>query len=197
MDVLTELFSSRVKAAVLRLLFGSESGELHVRDLARRAGLNDATVRQELKKLLRLKLVKLERDGNRVYASADATHPLYADLRGLVEKTCGVPAVLREALSSTNGEIQLAFVFGSTAAETQKVDSDIDLLVVGSLSLRQLVKRLSGVGQRLGREINPVLYTPDEFAVKTGRHDHFITTVLEGPKQFLIGDERELKAMAR
>ena len=50
MDTLIELLSSRVKAEIFRLLFALEGRELHVREIGRQAALNDATVRQELKK---------------------------------------------------------------------------------------------------------------------------------------------------
>jgi DNA-binding transcriptional ArsR family regulator len=67
MDTLTQLLSSRVRAGIFQLLFGLSRSELHVRELARRCQLNEATVRQELRKLKRLDLVYERRDGNRAY----------------------------------------------------------------------------------------------------------------------------------
>ena len=99
MNTLSELLSSRVKAEIFRLLFGLQDQELHVRALARQSGLNDATVRQELKRLIRFGLVELRRDGNRVYYRANQQHPLYLEIHNLVLKTTGLVAVLREALA--------------------------------------------------------------------------------------------------
>lgn len=42
--------------------------------------------------------------------------------------------------------------------------SDIDMMVIGDLGLRDVVKRLSGLGERLGRELNPRVFTPAEWA---------------------------------
>ena len=129
MDTLADLLSSRVKAETLRLLFGPGAGELHVREIARRAGLNEATVRQELKRLRRLGLVISRKDGNRTLFRAATEHPLYPDLRGLVLKTSGLADVFREAIASPR--IRVAFVFGSVAEGTEEPGSDVDLMVVG------------------------------------------------------------------
>lgn len=195
MDPLSTLLSSRVKAETFRLLFAPGAGELHVREIARRAGLNDATVRQELKRLTDLQLLACRRDGNRSLYSANAEHPLYPEIRNLVSKTTGLTAVLREALSSAN--ISAAFVFGSLADGTERPGSDVDLMVIGDLTLRHVAKLLSGAGSRLSREINPHVLTPEEFAKRRKRKEHFVSSVLSGPKLFVIGDARELGAVGR
>jgi predicted nucleotidyltransferase len=190
MDRLSLLLSSRVKAQILRLLFGVAAPELHLREIARRAGLNDATVRQELRRLAALDLVEIRKDGNRSYVRAKSAHPLFAELRGLVLKTSGLVDVLREALDSS--DIRVAFVFGSVAAGTERAHSDVDLMVIGSVPLRQLSARLSGVTERIGREVNPHAIKPEEFAKRARAKDHFVSTVLAAPKLFVIGGDREL-----
>jgi len=97
MDNLPRLLSSRVKAEVFRLLFGPDALELHVREIARRAGLNEATVRQELSALAGLRLVALRRDGNRAYYRAETANPLCADIRNIVRKTSGLVGVPQAA----------------------------------------------------------------------------------------------------
>lgn len=195
MDALADLLSSRVKAQALRLLFGPGAGELHVREIARRAGLNEATVRQELRRLLRLGLVTSRKDGNRTLYRAAGGHPLYPDLRGLVLKTVGLADVLREALASPR--IRVAFVFGSVAEGAEEPRSDVDLMVIGDLTLRQLSKMLSGVSLRLNREVNPHVFTPREFARRKRARDHFLTTVRRAAKIFVIGDAHDVEAVGR
>ncbi len=86
----------------------------------------------------------------------------------------------------------MAFVFGSLAAGGEKPASDVDLMIVGAVSLRQLSKWLSGVVGRIGREINPHVFAPQEFARRKQEHDHFLASVLDAPKLFVIGTEDEL-----
>ena len=61
MNGLADLLSSKVKAEVLRLLFGVRDERLHLRELARRAGLAVGTMRQELNRLIRLFIIGDER----------------------------------------------------------------------------------------------------------------------------------------
>jgi hypothetical protein len=75
----------------------------------------------------------------------------------------------------------------------EKAHSDIDLMVVGTISLRQLGKLLSGLGAELGREVNPHILTAEEFARRKKAGDHFPTAVLAEPKLFVIGNEHELE----
>ena len=186
MNSLAELLSSRVKAEMFRLLFGTASRELHVREIERQSGLADATVRQELKRLSGLGVVEARQDGNRTYYRANTRHPLYPDIRNLVLKTNGLAEVLRTALESP--DIQLAFVFGSVAASTETVD----LMVIGPISLRRLSKLLSGLATRVGREINPHVFTVAEFTQRKKTRDHFLSTVLTKQKLFVIGTADEL-----
>ena len=195
MGTLADLLSSRVKAEVFRLLFSIQGRELHVREIARQSGLNDATVRQEPKGLIRSGVIKDRKDGNRLYYGANPEHPLYPDIRNMVLKTSGLAEVLREALDSRG--ITLAFIFGSMANGTDKAQSDIDLMVLGKVSLRQLGKLLSGVATRLGREINPHVMSSEEFARRIKNRDHFLTSVLNTPRLFVIGNEDELEAMGK
>src|SRR5215468_2273292 len=195
MNTLADLLSSRVKAEIFRLLFGAIPRELHMREIERQSGLADATVRQELKRLLRLGVVESRLDGNRTYYRANIRHPLYTDIRNLVLKTSGLVETIREALASP--DIKLAFVFGSVAASAEKAESDIDLIVIGSLSLRQLSRLLSGVAARVGREINPHVLTVEEFRRRMKARDHFVSTVMTAPKWFVIGNEDDLTTMGR
>jgi predicted nucleotidyltransferase len=187
MDSLSRLLSSRVKAEVFRLLFAPGAGELHVREIARRAGLSEATVRQELKLLKSLQLVVARPSGNRTYYGANRGHPLFPEIRGLVAKTSGLVELLREALEGA--DVGVAFVFGSLAGGSEQARSDVDLMVIGSVSLRKLSERLAPVEARIGREINPHVLTPREFASRQHRREHFVTSVLGSRRIFVIGSD--------
>jgi uncharacterized protein len=190
MLTLLDIVSSRRKAEVLRLLFGVELKEIHLRDLARQAGLALRTVQQELAKLGSAGLVISRRDGNRVYYQANRNSPIYADLRNIVLKTEGLADILRDALEDT--DVELAFVFGSIAEGSAKSESDVDLMVIGSLGLRRLSKALHGTTLKLGREINPHVLTQAEFVSRKSSGDHFISSLLASPRLFIIGTEDEL-----
>jgi len=192
-SVLAEILSSRVKAEIFRLLFGLSARELHLRELERQSGLAVGTVRQELQRLVRLELVTVRRDGNRVYFRANQEHPLYPEIHSLVLKTAGLVDVLREALGRE--EILVAFVFGSLARAEERAESDVDLMVIGPIALRQVSRRLAAVSAQLGRVVNPHVMTAEEFRRRKAKRDHFLTRVLESPQIFVIGGNGDLEAM--
>ena len=195
MTNLVDIVSSRVKAQLLRLLFGLGKSELHLRELVRRSGLALGTVQQELGRLTRVGLVLARKDGNRVYYRANPDHPVHRELCSLVLKTDALAGVLQPALKSE--DIRVAFVFGSVARGETGAGSDVDLMVVGEVGLRRLASLLSGISGRLGREINPHVLSPEEFLERKKKRDHFVTSVLDSPKIFVKGTERELEAMGQ
>jgi DNA-binding transcriptional ArsR family regulator len=195
MSALSEILSSRTRAEVFRLLFGAVEEELHVREIQRRSGLNDSTIRQELRKLARLDLIERRIDSNRVYYKANKRNPLYPELHNLVLKTVGLADSLRASLR--DARIQAAFVFGSIAEGKETAHSDVDLFVVGDLGLRTISGLLSGVSEKIGREINPHVVTVNQFQKKFEAGEHFISGVMASRKLFIVGSEHDLKAMVQ
>lgn len=195
MNVLAQLVCSRVRAEIFRVLFGPRSASLHLREIQRQTGFALGTVRQDVEKLVKLDLLTRRKEGNRVCYAANERHPLAADIRRLVLKTAGLADVLRDALKDKG--IRCAFVFGSVAAGVDRAESDVDLMVVGAIGLRRVSKLLSGVDDRLGREVNPFVLTPDEFRKRVREKEHFIASVMKAERLFIVGSPHDLEAMAR
>jgi DNA-binding transcriptional ArsR family regulator len=190
---LASILSSKVRAEIFRHLFGLGRAEIHLRDLARRSGLSPATVRQDVRKLQGMDLVLSRRDGNRVYYKANYAHPLYTEIHGIVVKTSGLAEVLRRRLESE--DIRVAFVFGSVAEGTERAESDVDLCVIGTASLKDLASRLAGIDDEIAREVNPFCLTPGEYNRRVKAKDHFLTNVFNSPKLFVRGTEHDLETM--
>ena len=148
----------------------------------------------EVRKLAAAELIVARRDGNRLYYRANTSHPVFPELQGLALKTTGLREQLVTALVGLAG-VRLAFVFGSQASGTAGAASDVDLLLVGSVGLRALAPRLRPVAEALGREINPHVLAPDTLSAKARSGDAFVTTVLAGPKLWIIGGADELGTM--
>ena len=195
MSTLADLFP-KARAEIFRQLFDDPSKEVHLRDLARLAGLTPAALQRELGNLSATSLVTPRRDGNRLYFRANTDHPLYPELHGLVTKTTGIATELRQALMPVDG-IDLAFIFGSTAAGTLGSSSDVDVMILGSAGLRKITPALRGVAQSLGREINPYCLTSDEWTAKRAAGDAFVSRVAAEPKLWLKGGPDALATMGR
>ena len=195
MNILTLILSSKVRAELFRLLFGVHSGELHMRELERKAGCTIGPIQSELKKLLGMQLVSARRSGNRLYYRANVEHPLYPDIRSMVLKTSGFGDYLQERLSKRE-DITFAFVFGSMASDEERATSDIDLMIIGSIGLRAVSGLLADFRATVGREVNPHVFSIEEFLKRKNEAEHFIATVLSSAKLFVKGTEHDLAEMA-
>ncbi|HUT60182.1 MAG TPA: hypothetical protein VNA25_20235 [Phycisphaerae bacterium] len=185
-----------VRKRVLALLLGRPDARWHLRDVGRQTSLALGTVRRELAGLVQAEVITATKDGNRIYYQANRASPLFPELAGLLRKTAGLADVLREALSPLAGRITVAFLHGSQVGDRAAAASDVDVMVVGEVTFGEVVSAFSPHQDRLGREINPTVYPKGEFRRKIAAGHHFLLTVLESPKVFLLGDEHDLAEVA-
>jgi len=114
----------------------------------------------------------------------------------IFRKTIGLADLLIDALQGLDAKIELALVFGSMASGRQVSSSDIDVLVLGNLRLVEVVKALAPVQAKLGREINPVVMSVQNFVAQLEKQDRFAMRLLDEPKIFVKGDEGEFAKLA-
>jgi hypothetical protein len=60
-----------------------------------------------------------------------------------------------------------------------------------------VVAALRPAESRLGREINPAVYPPNEFRAKLRAKNAFLRRVIAGQKVFVVGDDRDVARLAR
>jgi predicted nucleotidyltransferase len=191
----TALFG-KARRAILALLYGHADELFYVREIARAAGVGHGAVQRELRALVAAGVLNRTQRGQQVFYQANQASPIYTELRGLVQKTFGAAEVLRRCLQRLRPRIRVALVFGSLAHGREAKDSDVDLLIVGRVTLAQVSSALSAAEETLRREISPVVYPAPELRAKLAAHHPFLTAVLRGPKLFVIGDERDLARLA-
>ena len=167
-----------------------------MRDIARETQLAPATVQREVTSLHQAGILTRRRDGNQVKYGADRSCPIFPELRGIALKTVGLADVLREALQPVRERIDIAFVFGSLVRGEATSGSDVDLMVVGDIGLRDLVGVLQDPERTLSREISPVTMSAKEFAKRIAEAEHYVTSLLRDPRIYLIGDDDELERLA-
>jgi predicted nucleotidyltransferase len=186
---------SKVQQRVLAVLFGNHSRSFYANELIALAGSGSGAVQRELAKLEAAELVTVRRIGNQKHYQANASAPIFEELRGLVLKTSGLVDVLRSALAPLGAQIDAALVFGSVAKGLDTAKSDIDLLVIGeTLSYAELFAALEPASTRLKRTINPTLYSQVEIDKRIRDGNSFVNRVLEQPKLWVIGEDCGLAA---
>ncbi len=183
--------------AILATLYGRPDEEFYLRELARAAATTASSLQRDLAALVDAGIVLRAARGHQVYFRANRACPIFDELRGLVVKTFGVADVLKHALQPLADGIEVAFVYGSIARGEERAVSDVDLFVVGEVPFGDVVEALTQAQRKLGREINPTVFPPAEYAAKVREGNHFVTTVFADRKLFVIGGENELEGVAR
>jgi len=174
------------RLAVLRWLADTENG-LHLRELERRSGLNKHGLARELHALRNAGILVSKRVGNQIIYRLNPECPIYDELQSIVRKTVGLAGVLREALEPFANRIDLAYVYGSFARGEMRPDSDVDLMIVGAVSLRQVSSAIRMAGRTLGRVVNPTSYVPDEYAAELRKEDSLVARVHNASRIDVVG----------
>jgi predicted nucleotidyltransferase len=188
----------QTRRKVLALLFGHPEESFYLREIVRAVGGGTGAVQRELEQLTSAGLILRKADGRQIYFTANPDSPVFEEVRSLVTKTIGVHEVIRLALAdfAERRLILSAFIYGSAATGKDRPESDVDLMIVGDLTLSALLSVLRPAQDRLGREINPTIYPVEELRHKLAGRNHFLKAVLSRPKIMLVGNENELAELA-
>ena len=185
-----------VRGRILAAMLTQSERQWYLSELSAFLRTQPSSLQREIDALSKAGILEQWRDGRRVYLKPNIQSPVFADLKGLFDKTSGLIPVLQQILEPFENRIRLAFVYGSVARSEESSGSDIDLLTIGRIGLADLVPVMRKAEQALGRPVNPTVFSAQEFIRKAKAHDHFLSTVLTGPKQFVKGSEHELAAIA-
>jgi len=175
---------------ILKELFLGEGRGIHLRELARRTGMHPKTLQVELRNLVGVGVVLEERSGNQKLYMINDNCPLYPDLKMVIIKTVGAADEIIKALKPLTGRIHKAYIYGSFARGTYDSESDIDILVVGDATLKDVIGVISDTAYMLRRVINPTTFTVKEYNKKRNE-DGFLKAIEDGEKIMLIGDEND------
>ena len=190
--ILGALITSRARVEILKLLLLNPADRRYLREVASLTHQPLRAAQRELARLESAGLLTATTEGNRKYFQANRQSSIFPEIKALLFKTVGLGDLFRKYLEEKRGPIQLAFLFGSYARGTESPTSDIDLMVVGEITGRELARLLAPVRKALGREVNTVSMTPAEFRAKARQGNSFLGEIQRGPKIYLVGGEHEL-----
>jgi hypothetical protein len=189
-DPLAELFSSRVRAAVLTLVLPRPHLAFSLTDLSRRLGLPVSSLQHECYKLTRLGLLRDERVGNARLYHPDPAWPLLEPLTALTVRAMPLEEALRGAAEGVPG-INRAWVSGDLTLQSDPVY----VVVVGNLG----VEELDGFFDRCRVALIPITgasrielayFRPADWEARLANDDPFTMSLVEAP-------HIELRAIAR
>jgi len=176
---------SKARRLLLAYYFSNPTVRLHVRDLAKRLGVDPSNLSKELRRLEDDGLFVSEVSGRQKYFRLNRQYPLYNEVRRIVEKTIGAVPLLAQSLKEVPG-IQEAYLYGSFARNQQDAASDIDVLVIGAPKAEVLVQTVLGLERQLGRDVNYTVLGRKEFESRRARKDAFLENVWRNERVPLV-----------
>ncbi|MDZ7839134.1 MAG: nucleotidyltransferase domain-containing protein [Actinomycetota bacterium] len=189
--MLNMLFSSKTRVEVLKLFLFNAGDCFYQRQISRLTAQSIRGVQREIEKLIKIGIIETYTQGNRNYYKLNQACPIFQDLKNIFLKTLGVAKILKESFQQEG--IKYAFIYGSYARGEENLLSDIDLMVIGDISSKKLSSILSEPKEKLMREINYAAFSLNEFIERVIQKDHFINSILNDKKIYIIGSEDELR----
>ncbi|MBF0494435.1 MAG: hypothetical protein HQL28_04820 [Candidatus Omnitrophica bacterium] len=190
--MLEKLFSSRARVDILKLFLFNRGGFFYQRQIENLTSQPIRAVQREIKKLLLIGIIRKKEMGKRTYYELDDGCAIVPELKKMFLKTELVPDDIKKRFAGV-GSIKYAFIYGSYADSKEGFDSDLDVMIIGESSGREISKLLSGMKLGIGREINYSVFSLKEINNRLASKDNFITGVFGKPKIFIAGNENEFR----
>lgn len=190
--VIRPLLISKTRAKLLAVFLNNPGKIFYVRELVRAVKEEINAVRAELARLEKAGVLSSENRANRKFYGFKKDYLFQPELTRIIAKVSGLGGdIIRER--SKLGKIRFASLSIGFIRRRPVGPSDVDLLVVGSVVLPQLVALVKKSEPEVGREINYTVMSEDEFTFRKRRKDPFVASIIENIGVVLIGDEEELK----
>ena len=183
-----KILSGKNQLLLLRLLYTNPQKSFYMQEIGKILGKKPGVFQRTLNALAAEGMLISEYRANARYFQANTHYPLYPEIKKIISKTVGVEGSLRELMEKVK-EVKAAFIYGSFAKGSERADSDVDLLVIGSSDAEEkLTKEIPRLEKKMQREINYKLYSVQEFRHKRRKGDPFLEEVLTDKRVVLKGD---------
>jgi predicted nucleotidyltransferase len=163
-----------------------------VQELAGAVAAPPSSVHRELARAQDAGVIRRDDTSRPHRFSAATDDPAYPSLADLLRRTVGVENELRTLLDRR--DIAAAVIHGSWASGARRPDSDIDVLVVGDATLRDLRRLMRRVERSTDRAIDLTLVREDEFRRLLEDRSSFARRLMDEPVITLVGELSKVAA---
>lgn len=194
-EILAELFSSKVRAAVLGHVLPRAHLGFSLTELSRHLDLPISSLQHECYKLERIGVIKGKREGNSRRYRVNAACTVLRELTALVVKGIGQDQALRAALEDITG-LAAAFIARNLPLDPQSESEivslgPIPLVLIGEVSLEAIDATQARVASVLGLPVNrieSVFYLPNDWRTRLDQQSQYAVWLMSGPRTNLLGD---------
>ncbi len=191
-----KLFGSKTRAKLLQLFFESPDKSFYVREMTRVIDEQINSVRRELNNLENIGIIKSETFDNKIYYSANGKHPFTRPLSEIFSKKVSSSVAAPEIKTSTWDDYirpVKSYLKGLVVTNRLPGQEGVDLLIIGNDRTKKLTRWAEVVEKKLGKPINYVIMSPDDFSYRKNVKDRFIAEILEMEITEIIDPEKIIK----
>lgn len=178
---LEKLFGSKTRTKLLALFFSDMERSYYVREITRVIGEQINSVRRELLNLDSIGIIKNETYDNKVYYSANAKHPFSHALGELFSTKIDQVRDLDVRQGGWEEYIRPVRKYLKLLIVTNRMPGQdgIDLLIVGNDRTKKLSRWGEVVEKKVGKPLNYVIMSTDDFLYRRSVRDKFLGEVFE------------------
>jgi hypothetical protein len=199
-SILDNLFGSRVRVKLLKLLYRQHPTQFSMAELSTRVQEPSFIARRELAILQDIGLVKRIKIGSGVLRDRERyclnpEHDFFEELRELVLKPSPVETDRLIKRINGLGRVKLAVVAGIFVSQPDDMtyETPADLFIVGDdINKPKLSKFLKSLESEMGTEIRFSTMEKDDFKYRYEMFDRFLRVLLEGPHRKIINKMMEM-----
>lgn len=190
--MLEKFLVSKVRIKLLKLYLSDPSQSYHVRGITRLLDEEINAVRRELERMAKVKLVRSERKGNRLYYSVRTDFQYYNEFLALIQKEFGLGQEIIKSAKKL-GDVSYAWLTKFYTKQVQKGPNDVDLVVIGDkIDFGELARHVKSAEEETGRQINYTVMGLHEFDLRKQRRDKFVMDLFLSSRVMLVGDEDKM-----
>lgn len=157
------LISSKTRIKLLLKFFLNSNTTAYLRSLESEFGESSNAIRLELNKFEKAGMLASFSEGNKKIFQANTNHPLFKDIQSIVMKQIGIDKIINRIIKKL-GKIEHVYLTGDFAKG--KDSPIIDLILVGNIDTKYLLKLIEEAEEIINRKIRYLLYASGKFEAK-------------------------------
>lgn len=192
-DFLSELFASKLRAAVLSFVTPRPHRGYSLTELSRVLRMPISSLQHECYKLERIGILTSGRQGASRRYSIDPDFPARRELTALVVRAMGQEQALLATMEHVTG-LESAFIAVELPlSESGELDESvaIPLVLVGQVPLEEIDALQARVATLLGlapNRVEAVFYLPEDWRSRVEQRAPYAVWLLDGPRTHLAGE---------
>lgn len=183
-EILEKLFHSKALVKMLRLFLNNPQDFYFAGEISEKTRTEISQIKKEIVNLTDIKLLIAKKKSGKSFYGINPEFALLSELKRLVFKANPTSSERIMQQVEKLGQIRLLVISGALINSEK---GRVDILIVGEhISKSRLKNFLVHTEAEMGKSINYVSMSTDEYRYRKSMFDKFVIDIMEGPHKVLI-----------